>query len=473
MTKNYFIYLVIFLEGFVVLATELLAIRLTIPFVGSGTDTISVVIAGVLMPLAAGYYRGGSLSISHPRTIRTKLKKNFLLSLIILSAGLSYALVSPFFEHLIETLNQKNRLILAALYVFLFIAPPTYFLGQTIPLISRYFKKETLTRITGKILFFSTFGSFLGATFTTIVLMNLVGVPYTSVCVLLTTALLITLLSKSYRDTYLILAFIPLIFGIFINSPTILKQYDVVTSNAYNIVQIKEHEGKKPIRYLKLDGSFSASIFRNDDDFPMLYAKYIDENLIHPMQRLGDDGKILILGAGGFTLGRNNLRNDILYVDIDPQLKKVAEDHFLQKPIDKNKTFIAQPARSFLSETEDLFDLIVIDLGKGITGIPEHLVTTGFFQQIKDRLKPNGIAAAHYTLSPLIDDPFSRGLDNTINSVFPYTSRIILGGYNPYATSYIPRNSVIYIYKNNDGETSEIYTDLLNRSAIRKNLRLQ
>ena len=57
--RDRFLFFVIFLEGFVVLSLELLAIRLTIPFVGSGTDTISIIIAAVLLPLAFGYYRGG------------------------------------------------------------------------------------------------------------------------------------------------------------------------------------------------------------------------------------------------------------------------------------------------------------------------------------------------------------------------------------------------------------------------------
>lgn len=53
------LFTIIVLEGYVVLSSELLAIRQTIPFAGSGTDTISIIIAAVLMPLAFGYYAAG------------------------------------------------------------------------------------------------------------------------------------------------------------------------------------------------------------------------------------------------------------------------------------------------------------------------------------------------------------------------------------------------------------------------------
>ena len=57
------LFVVIVLEGYVVLATELLAIRQSIPYVGGGTDTVSIVIAAVLLPLALGYWAGGRFSI--------------------------------------------------------------------------------------------------------------------------------------------------------------------------------------------------------------------------------------------------------------------------------------------------------------------------------------------------------------------------------------------------------------------------
>lgn len=60
MNKTQLLFLVILIEGYVVLATELLAIRTLIPFIGSGTETISIIISAVLLPLAFGYHVGGN-----------------------------------------------------------------------------------------------------------------------------------------------------------------------------------------------------------------------------------------------------------------------------------------------------------------------------------------------------------------------------------------------------------------------------
>jgi hypothetical protein len=83
----------IVLEGYVVLSSELLAIRQTIPFVGSGTDTISIIIAAVLMPLAFGYQSGGRFKPGMHNgkyiSIREKLIKNMVISQIILLFGIS------------------------------------------------------------------------------------------------------------------------------------------------------------------------------------------------------------------------------------------------------------------------------------------------------------------------------------------------------------------------------------------------
>ena len=48
------------LEGYVVLAVELLAIRQLTPYVGNATDTAAIVISAVLLPLAFGMRRAGA-----------------------------------------------------------------------------------------------------------------------------------------------------------------------------------------------------------------------------------------------------------------------------------------------------------------------------------------------------------------------------------------------------------------------------
>ena len=79
------LFIVIFLEGYIVLASEILAIRQVTSYVGSGADTVSIIIAAVLMPLAFGYYVGGNFKPTFNKkgqwiSIRRKLIRNVVIA---------------------------------------------------------------------------------------------------------------------------------------------------------------------------------------------------------------------------------------------------------------------------------------------------------------------------------------------------------------------------------------------------------
>ena len=124
--KLVLLFFIIFLEGYVVLSAELLAIRQTLPFVGSGTDTVSIIIAAILMPLAFGYYAGGQ----YRGRIRNKLVRNLLIAGAFLTIGLSYLVLTSFFGALTEGLGWRNRLVLTTFYGLLFIITPVYLLSH-------------------------------------------------------------------------------------------------------------------------------------------------------------------------------------------------------------------------------------------------------------------------------------------------------------------------------------------------------
>lgn len=169
LNKTSFLFLVIFIEGYVVLASELLAIRLLVPFVGSGTEIVSIIVSAVLLPLAIGYHMGGKAFKKHyhkraqagkaSRSVRRILGRNILIALTILSLGLSYLFLELFFLKM-AVWGIHNRLLQTAIYCLLFLVVPVYILGQTVPLVSNYFSRRKLSEITGVMLFFSTTGSF-------------------------------------------------------------------------------------------------------------------------------------------------------------------------------------------------------------------------------------------------------------------------------------------------------------------------
>jgi spermidine synthase len=465
------LFLIIFLEGYIVLSSELLAMRQLIPFAGSGTDTISIIIAAVLMPLAFGYYSGGKFIPKATKdgvfTIRKKLLRNLTISSAFLAFGLSYSFLKWLFDDVIlDYTGIKDHLFIVSVYCSIFLVTPIYLLGQTVPLISNYFTRQRLASFAGKILFYSTLGSFMGSIFCTLVLMAYLGVHNASIITLSSILVLSFVLSKNKFSPDVLITMIFVGLCIYFNSPMMMQRHDIVSNNKYQLVQVEEHINQ---RVMRLNHSFSSSINKRDGNSHFLYVKYIENLFIKPMLT-GPKKDVLVMGAGGFTVGLRDKKNNYIYIDLDPDLQRVAEEEFLEKKLDDNKKYVAQPARAFLYQTEQKFDLIVLDLFNGPSGSPDHLVTVEFFQQVKDVLNPGGIVVSNFLTAPNFSDLFSVKLDNTFRRVFPNFNRRIMRNYNAwdYGTDW---NNALYIYYDTEHKTDAIYTDNLNSSMFDKSPR--
>ncbi len=467
------IFILIILEGYVVLSSELLAIRLSIPFVGSGTDTVSVIIAAVLMPLAFGYYYGGRFKPGihfdvfswgeRYIGIREKLIRNMIIALVFLLFAISYAFLRLMFVQTF-TLGLTHRVLVTAIYSAIFIAPPVYLLGQTIPLACNFFTQEKLSQITGKILFFSTLGSFLGAVFSTIVLMSTIGVHHTAALNFIILALLIAMLSKPSAYMRTTMVFLLAIAGVVFNSDIALRSYKIVANNQYNTISVLHSKGE---RHLFINGNYSSKF--SDDARKYPYIEFIEKIAITPTLEQNMDPKdILILGAGAFTIGSEDTQNHYDFVDIDKDLKDIAEKHILKRTIGPNKEFHAMPARAFLTETDKKYDVIVLDAYSGALTVPEHLITIEFFEAVKSRLKPDGRVVANMALSPGYLSKISRRVDNTFRAVFPHISRhVIRDTYGLWDADDSRIANVMYIYRQKEDEdTSAVYSDIKNTAFI-------
>ncbi|MDD3020508.1 MAG: fused MFS/spermidine synthase [Alphaproteobacteria bacterium] len=462
----FYIFLIIFVEGYIVLSTELLAIRILTPYVGSGTDTISIIIAAVLLPLAAGYYFGGKFTPSrlgkdYNRTIRRKLSHNILISSVFILLGLSFLSSALFVQTIISTLTQ-DRILVTTFYTFIFLVTPVFLLGQTTPLLSNFFSEQKLSETTGKILFISTLGSFIGATFTTLILMSYIGVNYTVVVNIVLAVLLYTSLNKSTRiEKNLIIAAGLVLVAYTLNSQKILNSFHLVENNKYNNIAVMT-DPEDGMKMLILNNTISSGIDKNGKPYP--YIRYLDDHFIDTIPDDRKPAHILVLGAGGFTLGLDDDVNIYDFVDIDGSLKDVSEKYFLGHELGPNKNFHPVPARGFLTQNKKKYDLILIDLFSSLQNIPEHLVTRDFFEQVRGALQPDGFVTANIIANPVYQDNFSRNIDATFRSVFPdMTRQIVSPGFNAWKTGDMA--NLLYSAKNTvTQEPHRIYTDNLNRS---------
>lgn len=436
--------------------------RQIIPFVGQATDTVALVIGVVLMALAWGYYAGGRYKTSERFSVRQKLCLNFLVAMLFLIPALSYASLNYIFKGMF-TWGLHDRLIMTALYAGMFLFTPVFMLGQTIPLISRFLKVGNMSRLTGVVLFFSTCGSFVGAVLTPVFLMNVLGVNYTAVVVFAVLACMILALSKPRWKGLISISLGLFVLGWGMNTHAVMVYFNIIKTDTYhNVALIKQGDS----RYFSLNNNLSSQY--SDDGKKHDYIAFFEDQTINTFQSDDEPRDILVIGAGGFTFGHEDTHNRYDFVDINKNLKDLAEEHLLQEKIPDNQVFHAMPIRMFLNQNAKTYDVIFIDVYYGFLSMPEHLLTREFFAQVKEHLKPGGVLGMNMMASPHLSDPFSRGLDDTIRAVFPYVIRHPMSRYYRFNR---PRamDNVMYMYKHSayDG-TPVIFTDNINRSFLGK-----
>lgn len=427
------IFSVILIEGFVTIAVEILSIRQMTPFVGSNILNTSIIIGVFLLFLSFGYYKGGTVNKNYSQT----LLKNLLNTFLFLSFGLSYTFLSILF-HFIEGLWG-----LLAFSLFI-MAPTVYFLGQTIPILTNLIKDERNGKISGQLLFFSTFGSFLGSIITSAALLNYAGVNATVFVVIALLSLLILMLGWQTKELFirsvvLILALMPIVAIANAN-------YSFSKTNNYSNIAVVEDNRTN---YLIINDSMSSSFSIDRKESTFDYIKVL-ESYIKSIDNKPKD--ILVLGAGGFTLSLNDKLNNYAYVDIDKDLKNVSEQELLGQPI--NGKFIPDDGRHFLIKNKTKYDVIVVDVYSNKTSIPASFVTDDFYASTKKSLKKDGVLLVNTISKPLFKDDYSKHLNNSILNNYHCMVSPIHDNLNEY-------QNILYACSPKDTNGDTIYTDNL------------
>jgi predicted membrane-bound spermidine synthase len=449
------------IEGYAVLAVELLAIRQLTPYVGNATDTVAIVIAAVLLPLAFGYEAGGRASFTpgDEAGVRRQLTRNLLIAALVLSFGLSHPFLAVFFQ-VLDGLGLTHRLVQAAVHTSLFLVYPVYLLGQTIPLVAYCSTGANLPRSTGLMLFLSTLGSFLGSVVSTLVFMTFLGVHIT---VALTLVLLVALAAligwrMEGRKGLLLTAAVLGLYIVAVNSPAAVRAYGIVSNNLYSEVRIVTNPAENS-RLLVINNSPSSKVAANPEH-RFVYLRFIDREVLGKLDATRPR-RILVIGAGGFTIGLEDRFHAYTYVDIDPALQTVSEEHFLRQPLTPNKTFVPESARAFLRRNTQTYDVVVLDAFTNRINLPPDLVTREAFAAVRQAVAPDGQVIMNIITSPTFADRFSRSIDATIRSVFPFVTRQVLPQTQSGSVA-----SVLYLAGRLENEPHDIYTDDRNRSFL-------
>ncbi len=436
------IHVIVFIEGFCSLGAEVIALRRLVPHVGSSIVVTAPTIGFFLLALALGYAAGARVAADYPAVVA----RNFLISAVLAGVGLAGVSVDWMFAHL------QPALIAYIVFIGGVLCPLAWLLGQTVPIVTNLMKAERTGEASGMALYWSTLGSFLGSLSLSLLVMQWLGV---SAAVLVCSLLLVAgglLLGR--RDVKMALfclstATVAIAFNL---------RHEVTADTAYAeyIVGPAALPGQQDPRAFWVNKSTASLI---DDSDPPNYTRYI-KHLRHILLEELEfrDRDILVLGAGGFTLSHREPTNRYTYVDIDPAIRKIAEEHFLREPA--RGEFIADDARRFVAASERRFDAVVVDVYSSHTSIPSHLVTREFWAGTRRILKPDGVLLANLILDGKLETPYARNLLATIDSVFGRCAVDVLHKAQTLA------NVVVTCFASSQPAPAVIYVDEKNRADL-------
>lgn len=445
--------LLIFLNGYVSLSLELVVLRQLAFWVGSSAVITSIIMGTFLGFMSLGYWMGNSKKIKNEQ-IPAGLGASFLVIALLTLFSASFPLVTYYFS-VMYSHGIISSVIQTFIYSFAFLSIGPFLFGFNTTLLSRCLHDKD-KNYTGNIMAVDTIGSVLASMATTLVLMPFFGVNNTIGLIML---MAVGCAVVAYRRWWVwIMGTMLIIAGAYLNSNHMMRDvFGILVNNANSTISVQEVD---TMRVLDMNG-LPMSMYDTESGRGADYINFVNDNYIYTLPR-DRKYKILVLGAGGFTAGLTDSFHEYTFVDIEPTLKEISEKYFLGQKLTDNKHFVVQDASQFLKNTNETYDLILLDVYSNSYQIPEGLITAEFMARIKSRVADNGIVLMNMITSPSFDDAYTRVFDNTFHNVFTQnTSRQVIGEFTPWNPESITNIVYAFYNKKNDGR---IYT--INKTPV-------
>jgi len=412
------LYLVAFVTGAIVMSFEMLGSRYLAPSFGAGIYTWASLISTVLAALCVGYFIGGYVADRHP-------SPNLLAATVAI--GSVYLLLLPAFsDHVLgffawQIDDIKLGSLAAAMAIMMF---PVTFLGMYSPFAIRLLmrSRQSAGSVSGTVYGISTAGSILGTLATTFFLIPLIGTRAITFALgilgLIGSALIIAPAWSRWRRRAQLGAFAALlaaqaamfspvraeeVFDPQVRAAMLARKNGRIAhiESVYNDIFVV-----KDANVLRMTFQWKGWYFQQSevnladpDDLPMLYARAMSIAAIHPpeIKRV----LVLGLGAGSIPVYLSRFLPDaqIDAVELDPGVIDVAKKYFGLRETERFR-LIEGDGRVYLNRHSEPYDLIYVDAFTG-SYIPFHLMTKEFYQLVRNRLAPHGVAAFNFL--PTVD----------------------------------------------------------------------
>ena len=459
---------IIFFTGAVVLSLELLASRILTPFFGVSLYIWTSILSVTLIFLAIGYQFGGWVTSK----IDSKYYEElfifipFVSSIFILISSITYPVLLP-------KLIGLNLLVGSFIGSFVLLSIPLVLMSALNPIlisIIKYKDDQSSDSKSGFVLFISTIGSVFGVIFTALILIpnftNFSAFILNALFLIVYTLFIYFLIGyDSFKKLKKLFLFLNLILFFCLLSIYYFKEnylnHFTTTKDSQGNTYIIKYENPSYYGNLKVVGIqpfnqnniYSYKLYQNG-----FTQNTIDKNgnslssytyMMDALSQQSSPGDALILGFGGGIIPKKLSAKgfNIDVVEIDPITLEIAEKFFKYKKINTN--FYFEDARTYVRKCKKKYDLIIIDLFFA-DGIPEHLTTMEFYDNLKNCLHDDGIL-----ISNSITD-FSNDL--TINTVLSTFNAVFKNLYYFYDKTYVNQSSI---------KVTNLYTLATNRRELR------
>lgn len=384
---KYTIYTLAFIEGFLVVAFELLVARMLAPTFGGSLFVLTSVLGVTLISLLLGYYFG-SLLVK---------KNNFDNYLFFIQMSAVLLILSPLISEIIINFIDLKLIPSTILSVVCLLGISLFLLGSVSPQLIQVLSNENTQagEISGKVFSISTFGGFVATFILGLWLIVDFGVKKT--CYLVGGSALVILFTIYFFKRELIkfnhFGFIIILFLVgwslqSMHTPETNSNYQIMYESESILGKIQVKEFQNNIRVLSNNGMDQSAV-NNIDSTSIFHYVHVISSLANLMPA-GNRNHALILGLAGGSLihefkylGYENI--DV--VDIDKRAVFLAEKYFYCPS--KFYNFFEDDGRHFLSSVDTKYDIIVIDVSASDEQ-PYHLYTTQAVKLFSEKLHDPG-----------------------------------------------------------------------------------
>lgn len=391
---------VIFFGSFAVMSLELAASRLFMPHFGSSIFVWGTLISVILIALSVGYAFGGRAA--------DRYDARRLLAALLLGAGawtLLAVLVGPALLDRGAGLGLVGGTLVFTLLLFL---APMAALGAMTPAILklRIDRAETVGATSGDVFFLSSLGSVLGTVATTFAFVPFLGTTRTIAIVAGVLGVLgAALLVRRQLPAAAVALLASAVVAVFPPALVAREPGELFAAESpYQYVRVVERDGR---RFLLLNADRPFRSFNSVDGPGALSGFYFDDMALAPAF-VPDPRRVLVLGLGTGTIVET-LRAAwpqlvIDGVELDPAVIEAGGRFFGLRP-DERLRVHAAGGRAFVRQSDERWDVIVVDVFQNGPYVPFHFATREFYALLADHLTPHGVVVVNveYVEAPLLN----------------------------------------------------------------------